>query len=189
MMSEINHDIETSKMARAFGKLMRYSMSNIDNIVTVKQELDNLKEYIYLQSVRFEDIYKIEINVDIVLLDNLMIKMLLQPLVENAIYHGLSNREEDGRIEIQGSIQGDTIIFEVIDNGNGIEENELNQINGIINDLEYTSKCVALRNVNKRIKLKYGNEYGLQIKSELNSGTRAIIVLPNEKSSTVNNSY
>jgi two-component system, sensor histidine kinase YesM len=181
MMAEINHDKETSKMARAFGKLMRYSMSNIDNIVTVKQELDNLKEYIFLQSVRFEDIYKIEINVDILMMDNLMIKMILQPLVENAIYHGLASKEVDGKITIYCYYQEDKIIFEVIDNGNGIEENALNQINEIINNLEYTSKCVALRNVNKRVKLKYGNQYGLEIKSEINLGTRAIVVLPNIK--------
>lgn len=178
MMAEINNDKETSKMARALGKIMRYGISRIQETVTVKEELDHLQDYIMLQKVRFDDVFDIIVNVDKCVHENIIIKLILQPIVENAIYHGLDAKGEGGRIEILGYRQDKNITFEVVDNGKGMDEKHVKRMNDYINDLDNGLKSIGLKNINKRIKLYYGYSYGIEITSNPGKETRVKLTLP-----------
>jgi Predicted signal transduction protein with a C-terminal ATPase domain len=178
MMAEINEDYETSKMATALAKIFRYGISQTNVKVTVKEEIENLKEYIMLQQVRFEDIFSIQLDIDESLADHIIIKLILQPLLENAIYHGINSRGEKGFISISGYIENETLIFEVSDNGDGMDLEQLALLNGYINGLNHSFKSIGLKNVNKRIKLYYGDKYGIQIFSTVNAGTKVKVTIP-----------
>jgi two-component system sensor histidine kinase YesM len=112
------------------------------------------------------------------------LKMVLQPVVENALYHGLEKMEEGGQLKIKGfrNEEGD-ICFEVDDNGAGIEESELEKIqNGLDSISHYTensnSRGIGIVNIQKRIRLTFGDKYGLIIYSKLNEGTKVVIIMP-----------
>lgn len=178
MMAEINRDHETSRMARALGRILRYGINRDKDKVTVKEELDHLQDYIMLQRNRFEDIFDIIVNVEESLYNHIIIKLILQPLVENAIYHGLSDRAGGGKIEIRGYNQAEKLIFEVIDNGKGMDEIMVNRMNDYINDMDNSFKSIGLKNVNKRIKLHYGNDYGIEVFSKPGAGTMVKVTVP-----------
>ncbi|HEY5560347.1 MAG TPA: histidine kinase [Clostridiaceae bacterium] len=178
MMAEINEDEETSSMVRALGRILRYGISGEHDHVTIKQELDHLNDYIMLQKIRFSNIFDIQTDIDDTIYQNTMIKLILQPVVENSIYHGLENKLSDGLIEISGHKENDDIIFKITDNGVGMSEKAVNKMNDYINALDSSSKSIGLKNVNRRLKLYYGNNYGVKVYSELNVGTTVIIIIP-----------
>jgi two-component system sensor histidine kinase YesM len=178
MMAKINKDAETSRMAVALGKILRYSINRNQERVTVREEIEHLKDYIMLQKVRFEDIFDIEVNVDESLNEKNIIKLILQPIVENAVYHGMDSVESGGKIEIIGYEKENNIIFEVIDNGIGMDEKLVEKMNNYINDLDDTMKSIGLKNVNKRIQLHYGSEYGVKVFSKQGIGTRVQVTIP-----------
>lgn len=180
MMSLINDDEETSKMVYALGKILRYGISKKHEIVTIKEELSNLNDYTMLQKVRFEDIYQINVNVDSSLHELKMIKLILQPIVENAIYHGLQNRTSGGIINIYGHIKGNNMVFEISDNGIGMDTNLTIRINEYVNDLNDSFNSIGLKNINKRIKLRYGDGYGIYITSDYGEGSTVTVIFPIE---------
>jgi two-component system sensor histidine kinase YesM len=132
--------------------------------------------------VRYRDILEYEIDIDPELKNLSILKLVLQPLVENALYHGLKNKRGGGKIVITGKkINKQLVAFEVMDDGIGMTEANLIQV---IRDFEKEANAVnvnsgfGLMSVNQRIKLYYGAQYGLSIKSELNVGTTVRIILP-----------
>lgn len=153
MMAEINDDIETSTMAEYFGEIIRYSMNRRINTVTLKEELKIIDNYIYLQKIRFDQLFTIENMVSDELLSCEIIKMIIQPLIENAIYHGLSECSGNGKIIIQGSKVNNNLLLTISDNGIGIPEEKLQDLNDYINDKNHNFNGIALRNINKRLKL------------------------------------
>ncbi len=182
MMATIHDDDTTSDMAANLGSILRYGINKTKEEVTVKEELDNLEKYIYLQDIRFHTVYTITLHVDPELYSIHIIKLILQPVVENAIYHGMKDIRSGGRIIITG-YKRDTnlLIFEIEDNGKGMTGQLLQDLNDYINDKNNSFSSIGLRNVNKRIKIKYGDEFGLEIQSEPNSGTKVIVRLPIEQ--------
>lgn len=178
MMAEINDDIETSTMAEYFGEIIRYSMNRRINTVTLKEELKIIDNYIYLQKIRFDQLFTIENMVSDELLSCEIIKMIIQPLIENAIYHGLSECSGNGKIIIQGSKVNNNLLLTISDNGIGIPEEKLQDLNDYINDKNYNFNGIALRNINKRLKLNYGENYGLEIFSIEGNGTSMVLTLP-----------
>jgi two-component system sensor histidine kinase YesM len=179
MMAIIHDDNTTSEMASNLGSILRYGINNTKKEVTVREELDNLEKYIYLQDIRFHSIYTIIINVDPELYSIHIIKLILQPIVENAIYHGMKDIRSDGKIIVNGYKQDKKLlIFEIIDNGKGMTDQLTKDLNDYINDNNNLFNSIGLRNVNKRIKIKYGDEYGLEIQSTANSNTTVIVRLP-----------
>jgi two-component system sensor histidine kinase YesM len=178
MMAEVNRDKEVSRMARTLGKLLRYGIGRKQEQVTVKEEVEHLEDYIMLQKVRFEDIFVITVNVDRSLYECIIIKMILQPLVENAVYHGMENRSEGGKIEVKGYKSGEKIVFEVVDNGKGIDETQVKKLNDYINDRNNSFKSIGLKNINKRIRLYYGSLYGVEITSKIGIGTILKVIVP-----------
>ena len=178
MMAEINDDIETSTMEEYFGEIIRYSMNRRINTVTLKEELKIIDNYIYLQKIRFDQLFTIENMVSDELLSCEIIKMIIQPLIENAIYHGLSECSGNGKIIIQGSKVNNNLLLTISDNGIGIPEEKLQDLNDYINDKNHNFNGIALRNINKRLKLNYGENYGLEIFSIEGNGTSMVLTLP-----------
>lgn len=178
MMAEINDDSETSTMAEYFGSIIRYSMNRKVNMVHLKDEMKIIDNYIYLQRIRFDTLFTINNMIQDDVLECKIVKMIIQPLIENSIYHGLSECDGNGKIIIQGMRIDDSLVISVSDNGKGIDEINLNLLNEYINDKNDAFKGIALKNINKRLKLNYGNEYGLEIFSIYGKGTSMVLTLP-----------
>ena len=184
MMAIINDDDTTSDMAQNLGTILRYSISKHNQEMTVGDELNILGKYIALQDIRFSAQYAISIEVPEEFYDIPTIKMILQPIVENAIYHGMSGLRQKGQISVLASrIEPDTLQFEVRDNGIGMSEEDVQKLNDYINDRNSAFKSIGLRNVNKRIKLRYGDTYGVRITSVLGEGTSVYVTIPCSRTS------
>ena len=178
MMAEINDDLETSVMAEYFGAIIRYSMNRKINTVTLNKELEIINNYIYLQKIRFDQLFTIENLVPDELLNCEIIKMIIQPLIENSIYHGLSECSGDGKIIIQGQKIDNNLLLSISDNGIGMDELTRDSLNDYINGKNNNFKGIALRNINRRLKLNYGDNYGLEIFSLKGKGTSMVLTLP-----------
>ncbi|MBE6063746.1 MAG: sensor histidine kinase [Clostridium butyricum] len=178
MMAEINDDFETSTMAEYFGTIIRYSMNRKINTVTLRDEIAIIDNYIYLQKMRFDNLFTITNLISEDVLDCEIIKMIIQPLIENSINHGLSECSENGKIIIQSFVIDGNLVLNISDNGIGIEEKKLESLNDYINGKNEDFKGIALRNINKRLKLNYGNEYGLEVFSVIGNGTSISLTLP-----------
>lgn len=178
MMAIINKDRETAEMVQALGKILRYSISSKGDYVKLGEEAELLGDYVKLQQQRFEELYRIRLDIPDELADAVVPRLMLQPLVENAIYHGLRNKEEGGRVDIRGRREGHEIVLEVQDNGTGMDEEELGRLRKYIEDESEESHSIGLKNVNKRIRLYYGDEFGIRIDSVAGTGTTMSIRLP-----------
>lgn len=178
MLAIMHDDDQTSKMASDLGHIMRYGISNYNVDVTLHEEINNLKKYISFLEIRFGSLYTISVEVEPELYELRMIKMLLQPILENAIYHGMKERERDGRIVISAEKIGkNTLQFAVSDNGGGMTEEEVKNLNEYLRGNNGRYKSIGLRNVNRRIKLRYGEEYGVRIESCKGKGTTVYITI------------
>lgn len=179
MMAIINNDETTSDMAANLGAILRYGISNYNEEVSLGDEILNLEKYIELQEIRFSSIYTIRIDIEPALYSVRMIKLILQPIVENAVYHGMSQTRSGGEIMISAArIHKRILEFQIADNGVGMEEELLRNLNEYIQGENELFSSIGLRNVNKRIKLRYGNEYGVTITSQLGKGTIVYASIP-----------
>ncbi len=172
MMATLNDDEDAAEMASLLGSLLRYSISNIDQQVTLSDELNQLNNYIKLQAQRFQSQYQIEVNIDSRYYTVATPKLILQPVVENAIYHGMATVRSGGLITIKAS-QPDshTLLISVTDNGEGMSEQKVTDLNGYIHEENNLFNSIGLRNVNRRIQLFCGPEYGINVESTPNIGT------------------
>ena len=172
MMATLNDDEDAAEMASLLGSLLRYSISNIDQQVTLSDELNQLNNYIKLQAQRFQSQYQIEVDIDSKYYTVATPKLILQPIVENAIYHGMASVRSGGLITIK-AMQPDshTLIISVHDNGEGMSEQQVKDLNGYIHEENNLFNSIGLRNVNRRIQLFCGSEYGINIESTPNIGT------------------
>lgn len=178
-LSSGNHKLE--QMASLFGKTLRYGVSSPSEPVTLAQEIANLYDYINLQNMHFQGLLNFYVNVEEELRDCIVIKLLLQPLVENSIYHGFSTTESPGIIDILGFTDGQTLTFKVTDNGIGIDKDTLMLLNEYINNENDYFTSIGLKNVNRRIKLYYGESYGMYLESTFGRGTVITVNIPYRK--------
>lgn len=185
MMAEIEGQHEISDSITSLGKLMRYSMNWEHHYVELKHELNYIKNYIALSNMRYDNETKLEIDVPIELRNYKIPKMSIQPLVENAIKHGINPKDTDGTIQIRAYIRDQTVLIEVTDDGVGISSDELNILQQSIRDNmevgqedKAGKKGIGLGNVNERIQLFYGTDYDLNIKSEKDMYTTVTLELP-----------
>lgn len=167
-----SNEREISKMIVSLSNMLQYTAHNNDECSEFYKDLQWLKEYIYIMQVRFGEKFKVRYLIDNNLNNYKVPKLFLQPFVENSIIHGFSLTDRDGIIEIKGYKEERKICFCVSDNGKGIEEDKIKDI------LERNAERIGISNVNKRIKLLYGEEYGINICSKLNEGTNIYIFLP-----------
>lgn len=167
-------------MVTALAKLFRISISRGKNIITVGEEIEHAKNYLIIQKVRYKNKFEFEIIIQEEVLKYKTLKLILQPIIENSIYHGIEYMVDEGFIRISASITDGKLLYEIYDNGLGIEPEKLKNL------LEYRSKNnawsgVGVKNVHERIQLSYGTEFGLEIQSEIEEGTTIKIWLPLKK--------
>jgi len=167
-MAKLGEGDGVVKMTIALGKLLRYNISSEDNIVTIEDEIKHMKNYLTIQKTRYREKFSVEFQINDDIKDTKILKLLIQPLVENAIAHGLEKLKREGVMIIKGYCKGEFICIEIIDNGQGIKT-----------DGKHRGFGIGLSNVDKRIKLHYGGTYGVTLK-RIKDMTHAIIVLPKE---------
>lgn len=177
-----------ARMAKALASFFRYSISKKESIVTIQDELHNIENYFLIQSYRFDDKFSYEIIVsseDQEVYSYLIPKMSLQPIVENAIFHGLETKASDGKITIRLKTTGQHVLLVVSDNGVGIERERLEQMKESLKGVYSGSmpsgesgNGIALANVSQRIRLIFGDDYGLNLYSTKGIGTDVEILLP-----------
>lgn len=172
-MAEEHHEEDIVEIIEAFTNLLRISLSKGKEMISVQDELNHVQSYLIIQKIRYEDKLDYEIEFDENILNFEVIKLILQPLVENAIYHGIKEKRGNGKIVITGKIDGNMLCFTVIDNGKGMEEEVLNKINKMLSggDKNRNEIGYGIFNVNERIRIIYGEEYGLRYKSIHGEGT------------------
>ena len=185
-----------ANMAELLGDFYRYTISQEENFVSLKEELDNTEVYFQIQRFRFSKKLELEVKVQEDLLSLKVPRILLQPIVENSIVHGLEGRETGGKVGISISRSNRHVYIQVSDDGIGIEEEKLRQINedlrnirrgfqgGVVGkrDMGKAGMGVSLLNIQERIHLLYGREYGLYLQSLENAGTDVCMVLPRKLS-------
>ncbi|OMF22244.1 two-component sensor histidine kinase [Paenibacillus sp. FSL H8-0548] len=164
-----NNQQEMSLIIHNLADMLQTSTRNKKETWQLRTDLDWLNKYIYIMSSRFENLLHVQIDVEEALQDMEVPKLFLQPFVENAIIHGLAEKEQDGIIKIKGWTDGDMVLFSVIDNGAGITKEHIDQIKS------GKLRSTGMPNVEKRIKLLYGLEYGIDISSAEGSGTTILI--------------
>ena len=174
---------EIGKMVKALGDLMRSSISG-DDFVSVEEEIKNISNYLTIQKFRYGDRFEVEVDVSENILAVKIPKLILQPIVENAIVHGLENKVGTGRIEIIGFIEDSKICLVVNDNGIGMDQNTIDLLlsNKPMQETEGHTH-IGLRNVDNRLKMYYGKEYGIEINSEVGNGTSVTIYIPEDLNS------
>ncbi len=176
-MNENRNHKGVTTMVTALANFFRISISKGKEVIDIPDEVEHARSYLTIQKIRYKDKFDFSIDVQPEAGAYKTLKLILQPLVENAIYHGIHNLQEKGLIQIKVSLEDDTILFQVIDNGYGIKPELLKDILNRESKSEY-SQGVGLKNVNERIKLCYGDEYGIEMVSELEVGTTANIRIP-----------
>lgn len=145
----------------------------------IQEEELHIKSYLEIQQVRYRDILEYEIKIDPELYRYQILKLTLQPLVENSLYHGIKYKRAKGNILVTGKICADEVHFTVEDNGVGMEEEELHKLREEIEKpCKDTEKGFGLANVNERIRMNFGPEYGMRIDSAKGKGMRVEIVIP-----------
>ena len=177
---------EVVKITKAFSEFLRISLSRGHEWITIAQELDHIQNYLTIQKIRYADILNYEIEVDEEILDYKIIKLVLQPLVENAIYHGIKNKRGRGHLKVTANFTDDTkssIIFTVSVDGAGFTKERLAEVISELEnanlDAEKLSSVYGLYNVNKKLKLYYENKtQGLVIESEHRKGSKISFVIP-----------
>lgn len=178
-LAETGDEKKVVSMVQSLSEFFRTSLSKGKDILTIKEELVHARSYLEIQQVRYSDILEYEIDVPEELTKYLIPKMTIQPLVENALYHGIKNKRGLGKIKISANTDGEYIFVLIEDNGKGMDEERLREVmDGINAKAPNSSKIYGLYNVNERIELKFGPKYGISLKSIPDEGTVATIRLP-----------
>ena len=175
-----------AEMSESLAKFFRYTISNTDDFVTVADEIRNVRDYMRIQSYRFGD----RMTLSLPIMENQEVlslgipKLILQPIVENAIIHGLEEKKEGGSIEISSSMSGTMVEIRIKDNGVGISPDDLIEMNRNLSSFSSSQRShggIAIYNVNNRLHLLFGGEAGLAYYSIKGIGTTAMIRIPGKK--------
>ncbi len=182
-MARANQNSQVIEMVSALSNFFRVTLSKGRDWIRIQEEVEHVRSYLSIQKMRYEDILDFYIEMDEGILGGTILNLTLQPLVENALYHGIKNRRNGGTIWVRGSLRSpDLIFFEVEDDGIGFSADRLAQVRaGLADDkspVEVNESGFGINNVNKRIKLYYGEQYGLSIESEHLKGTRISLLIP-----------
>lgn len=181
-------NIEVAKMIETLASFFRYSISRKGNLVTLRDELNNINNYMRIQQYRFNHRFSMEFVIDdenTAAYDYYVPRLILQPIVENAIIHGLEETTEGAQVVIEVDVAEDLIIT-VSDNGKGMSLKELDALNsrihsettGLVEENKNHGTGIALPNINKRIQILFGEKYGLNVYSSEGCGTDVVLILP-----------
>lgn len=182
MMAEIEEQYDISDAVTTLGKLLRYSMRWTTGNVTVAEEIEYIKNYLKLMNIRFDYEIFLSLNIPECIYAQQIPKMSLQPIVENAIYHGIEQMAEDTNIYIKGLVEDKSCVIEITDAGRGMSEEEVERlykkISGEIETTGGSGNGIGLKNVQDRIKINFGEEYGIEIASKLGCYTKIMVRIP-----------
>lgn len=178
-MARLKGADEISTIVVSLSDILRYSINSGDDLVTIKQDIAQLKKYLTIQEFRYRDKFNIHLHVDKQIEDKLIPSLLLQPLVENAIIHGLENKIDKGNIYIKISENIDSITFVIRDDGVGMDPQTLEIVNKKVDEQVSINEIgIGIENVRKRIFLYYGNQYEWHFFSTLHEGTTVTFTIP-----------
>ena len=179
-MIEAQKNKEAVVMISELAKLLRVSLSRGKTIISIGDELQHSRSYMNIQRVRYKERFKVEFLIDEEIKNYCIVKLVIQPLLENAIYYGVGNMDEDddGQILIRGEKKGEDIYISIEDNGMGMPEDIRGNILTDNSKVPKHGSGVGVINVHSRISLMFGPEYGLEVYSELDEGTKVVIHIP-----------
>ena len=169
------------KTVTSLASLFRISIAKGHDIITLQEELAHVKSYLEIQMMRYKDKFDYTISIPDNLKNCPTIKLIIQPIVENSIYHGIKYLQDKGHIDIIVSEAGENIEIHVNDNGVGMDEKKVESLLNPDADIEKSGNGIGLINIDERLKLSYGKDYGLSIWSELEEGTSVVITIPHQK--------
>jgi two-component system sensor histidine kinase YesM len=179
-LSENKMNEKVIEMVIALSKFFRISISRGKNIILLKEEIEHARNYLLIQQIRYNDKFDFVFDIDEDVIDYKVVKLSLQPIIENAIYHGINTEYDSGNIAIRAYKNEKKLILEVEDDGYGIPDEKIEEIYHNIK-FESKGKSVGLRNVFQRLKLYYGDEADFVIESELDERTIIRLVIPLER--------
>jgi len=184
-IAEIEEVESIAIISKALGDMFRYAIKTNSELVSLKEELAHVNNYLEIQKIRYEDKLNYFFEIQENLKDEQILKLILQPLVENAIYHGLEGKKNNWQLRIRVWSEESIIFLEISDNGLGASIEQIQEINKLLNqapkftDLGRRDKqSIGMKNVNSRIELYYGPGYGLRFESVQNLGTKIKIRIP-----------
>lgn len=177
-MCESDRSQDAAQMVNALAKLFRISISKGHELIPIEKEIEHAKSYLMIEKFRYKDQFTYRFDVQESCLTYLCNKITLQPIIENAIYHGLNRMVDEGEILISIFEDGNDIIFKVADNGVGMSEE---QVKHILKKEPGSKSGIGIKNVNDRIKIYFGEQYGLKVESEPDEGTTVTIRMPKIK--------
>lgn len=181
-MAEAKKTAQVVEIVSALSRFFRISLSKGMDWITIGEEVERTRSYLTIQKMRYRDILDFKIEVDDEVSENTILKLILQPLVENALYHGIKNKRQGGTIWVRAKRKNrDEILLEVEDDGIGFPPEKLTQLRAELDDDSGDIKLESgfgIGNVNRRIRLYYGKPYGLSVRSEYNTGTCVTLVIP-----------
>lgn len=177
-MVEGERNEEAVFMISQLARLFRISLSKGRSVITVKEELQHAQSYMNIQKVRYKNAFTVIFDVDAALYSLCTVKLILQPILENAIHYGVGGMEDSGEIRVTGRLQGEDAILQVTDNGLGMSGEEVALVLKGNKRSPRHGSGVGLVNVNNRIQILFGREYGLTVTSEPDAGTSVIIRMP-----------
>ena len=176
-MIESNNTSQASSMVRSLGKLLRITLSKGAEFIPLEKEFEHVSSYLEIQRMRYNEQFDYQLDLPANLSHYYTIKLILQPIVENAILHGVSTLVDPGFIHIQAQQQQHTLQLMVKDNGQGMTEKQVQQLRHHLIQRQ-KQLGIGVRNVHERLQIYYGKDYGIQIESELDEGTTVILTLP-----------
>lgn len=177
-LCELGETKEAGAMVAALAKFFRISLSGGKEIITIAQEIEHIQNYLLILKKRYAEGFDYEIKVDPEILHYKIIKLTLQPLVENAIYHGIKEKRGKGMLQVNGFLSSEGIVFEISDDGVGMDASTLAQVQNLLGKYRAGERGFGINNVQRRIQLHYGDSYGVEIESVQGIGTQVRIVIP-----------
>ncbi len=196
-MAQLNGVPEISNTVSALAKLMDGSIGRGDRTISLREELEYIDNYMVILKSRYENRLEVVKDLDEELMDIRIPRLMIQPLVENAVKHGIEKSRRKGVISLNAYRKNGHVVFEVADNGTGMTEEDLDFLNARLqedtpimegNRSDQGRKSIGLENVNRRIKLLYGDSYGIEIESSYDEYTKVIVRIPDEQGSEGDNS-
>ncbi|WP_157338720.1 sensor histidine kinase [Paenibacillus lutrae] len=181
-MAYIRNDKEVGDMLSNLGGILEQSIGRGGTLIPLKQEVDYIENYIELMKMKFSERLSVEIHIPEALMDQEVIKIMLQPIIENSLMHGIEPLPGAGRIVISAAIEQEMFLLKVEDNGVGISPHRLQEVNARLAEHSQESpQRIGVKNVHDRIRLQYGEEFGIRIFSGLSEGTTVELWLPIKK--------
>jgi two-component system sensor histidine kinase YesM len=178
-IAQLGRENEVSKMVKALANMLRTSLGTVEALVPVIEEIRHCEQYLSIQNIRYQNKFQTFWHVDPSIHDCHIIRITLQPIVENAIYHGIKHLSKPGRLNISIQREDELLNITVRDNGLGMTEEKLREVTQQMNeDLFQQSKHIGLANVYQRIKLFYGEDCSFTIRSILGEGTEITLRVP-----------